>query len=330
MVSSELRSALRRFDLGDPLEPPKAVAEAWSNEVYRVTTRRGTFAVKLFPPNLSASRRQVLLDAIRFEQRALTAGIGGPEPVRTGDGEILADFPVQSGIRTARCHTWVYGMPASQVVGRDGIAGPAGRVLGQLHALRDPGGDTSQLQGPDQDRWARAVSACRGAKLPWAAEMEAITPLVRQLADRIDDLRRQRRPMQLSHRDFDPKNAVVDTDGRLIITDWDHAGPVVPGVELVTAAMSFVRTDDQLGQFAAAYRQAGGSAGPADEQALSIERAELDWILRNVEAVVENRLGPETERYRTATELITSFAGELAELVAWSGRLRKELPSGPP
>jgi thiamine kinase-like enzyme len=155
--------------------------------------------------------------------------------------------------------------------------------------------------------------------------MEAITPLVQQLADRIDDLRRQRRPMQLSHRDFDPKNAVVDSAGRLIITDWDYAGPVVPGVELVTAAMSFVRTDDQLGEFAAAYREAGGTAEPADEQALSIERAELDWILRNVEAVVEHRLGPETERYSTAAELISSFAGELAELGSWSERLRKAL-----
>lgn len=325
MVSSELRSALRRFDLGDPLEPPKAVAEAWSNEVLRVTTRRGTFAVKLFPTNLALSRRQVLLDAIRFEQRALAVGISGPEPGRTGDGEILADFPVQSGIRTARCHTWVYGTPASQVVGSDGLAGSAGRVLGQLHALQAPGGDTSQLQGPDQDRWANAAVAFRAANLPWAAEMEAITPLVHQLADRLDDLRQQRRPMQLSHRDFDPKNAVVDSAGRLIITDWDYAGPVVPGVELVTAAMSFARTGDQLGEFAAAYREAGGTAEPADEQALSIERAELDWLLRNVEAVVENRLGPEAERYRTAAELITSFARELAELVFWSERLRKAL-----
>ncbi|NYE71328.1 hypothetical protein [Microlunatus parietis] len=50
--------------------------------------------------------------------------------------------------------------------------------------------------------------------------------------------------------------------------------------------------------------------------------AELDWILRNIEAVVDNGLGPESERYRTAEELITSFADDLTDLVTWSGRLR--------
>lgn len=325
MVTPELAAALARFDLGDPLDPPVAVAEAWSNEVHRVTTRRGTFAVKVFPPNLSPSRRQLLLRAIAFEQRVLADGVAVPVPVLTPDGEVLVDLPGRSGARTARCHAWVFGTPASRLVGSDGLAASAGRVLGQLHARHAPGGDTSQLQGPDQDRWANAVAISRTAGLPWGDELSKITPLVQQLADRIDDLRQQRRPMQLSHRDFDPKNAVVDSAGRLIITDWDYAGPVVPGVELVTAAMSFARTDDQLGEFAAAYREAGGTAEPADEQALSIERAELDWILRNVEAVVENRLGPGTERYRTAAELITSFARELAELVSWSERLRKAL-----
>ncbi|NYE71329.1 Ser/Thr protein kinase RdoA (MazF antagonist) [Microlunatus parietis] len=256
-MTADLELALRRFDLGDPIESPVAVAEAWSNEVYRVRTRRGAFAVKLFPPNLSSSRLQVLLRAIFFEQWVLADGIAAPVPVLTRDGEVLAELPVRAGVRMARCHEWVFGTPASQVVGTDGIAASAGQVLGRLHALQVPGGDTSQLQGPDQDRWARAVAASRAAGQPWVDELVAITPLVRRLADQIDDLRRQRRPMQLSHRDFDPKNAVLDADGRLIITDWDFAGPVVAGVELVTAAASFTRTEQQLREFAAAYRGAG-------------------------------------------------------------------------
>ncbi|MFC7622909.1 phosphotransferase enzyme family protein [Microlunatus sp. GCM10028923] len=321
MVTPDLRSALQHFDLGEPLDPPVPVAEAWSNEVFRVITGRGDFAVKLFPPNLSPARRQVLITAIGFEQQALASGIGGPAPVLSHDGQILADLPVGSGVRTARCHSWVPGTPASQLVGSDGLAASAGRVLGRLHAKQVPGGDTSQLQGPDQDRWEHGVVASRAAGVPWADEMAAITPLVQRLADQLEVLRQQRRPMQVSHRDFDPKNGVVDHDGQLIITDWDYAGPVVAGVELVTAAASFVRTEGQLGEFAEAYRAAGGTADPADELALGIEVAELDWILRNVEAVVAHGLGPATDQYRTAAELITSFAGELDDLVSWSRRL---------
>lgn len=324
-MTAELQAALRLFDLGDPLEPPVPVAEAWSNEVFRVTTDRGAYAVKLFPHELSPSSRRALLEATAFERRALAAGVAAPTPVLSRDGQPLADFPVPAGPRTARCHHWVFGTPVSELVGADGIAAGAGQVLGRLHAINAPGGDTSQLRGPDLERWRSAATASERADLPWAEELAGLTPLIERLAEQVRELRQQRRPMQLSHRDLDPKNAVVDEAGRLVITDWDYAGPVVAGVELVTAAASFARTDDQLGQFTEAYRCAGGSAEPADELALSIEVAELDWILRNVEAVAADGLGPTTAEFRTAADLITSFAGELSALVSWSRRLRVAL-----
>lgn len=324
-VTAELAVALREFKLGEPLEPPVTVAEAWSNEVFRVITSHGTFAVKLFPPNLSASRRRTLTNAMDFERRVVAAGFGVPAPVLSDHGEALVDFPVRAGIRTARCHHWVHGTPASQLVGDSDLAAAAGAVLGRLHALRVAGGDTSQLAGPDQDRWDRAVTAAESAGVPWADELAAHTPLVRRLADRVELLRQQSRPMLVSHRDFDPKNAVVDEAGRLVVTDWDFAGPVLPGVELVTAASSFARSEDQLRRFAESYRQTGGAAQPADPLALSVEAADLDWLLRNVEAVVADRLGPDTDKFRTAADLIGSFATDVSDLQSWSRRLRPHL-----
>jgi Ser/Thr protein kinase RdoA (MazF antagonist) len=316
---------LRRFDLGDPVEPPVAVAEAWSNEVYRVHTRRGSYAVKLFPPNLSAVRRQILDRAVDFERRVLAAGLAVPTPVPSDDAELLADFPVSKGIRTARCHHWVNGTPASRLVGDDELAAAAGQMLGRLHALHVPGGDSSQLTEPDRERWGRAVASSEAANLPWAGELAALTPMVNELADRIRRLQRQRRPMRMSHRDFDPKNAIVDDLGRLVVADWDFAGPVLPGVELVVAGQSFVRSEEQLRPFAEAYRHAGGDAEPADDLALSVESADLDWLLRNVEAVALGRLGPTAAEFQTASELIRSFAADIGELESWSVKLRNYL-----
>lgn len=321
-VTTELAVALREFKLGEPLEPPVAVAEAWSNEVFRVITSDGVFAVKLFPSNLSASRRQKLTEAVEFERRVLAAGFAVPVPVPSDRGEVFVDFPVPAGIRTARCHHWMHGTPASQLVGESDLAAAAGAVLGRLHALRVAGGDTAQLAGPDQRRWDRAVTAAESAGVPWAGELAAHTPLVRRLADRVELLRQQRRPMQISHRDFDPKNAVIDEKGRLVVTDWDFAGPIVPGVELVTAASSFARSEEQLRRFAESYRDAGGGAEPADPLALSVEAADLDWLLRNVEAVVTDRLGADTDKFRTAADLIGSFATDLSDLESWSRRLQ--------
>ena len=322
MPNPDPTAALRWFGLGRPVEPPAAVAEAWSNEVFRVRTDRGRFAVKLCPTPLDPGRRRVLEAAIAFEQRALAAGIAAPAPVPDRDGRLLAELPGEAGPRVARCHRWVSGTPASRAEPTAAVAAAAGEVLGRLHALGVPGGDTRDLPGPDLDRWDRATVRSAAADLPWAATMAAIRPLLTELADRIRELRERRRPMRISHRDFDPKNAVLDPTGRLVLTDWDYAGPVLPGVELVTAAASFARTDDQLAEFAAAYRAAGGDAEPAGASELAVEPADLDWILRNVEAVLRDGLGPGSVAFETAAELIDGFADEPAELVRWADRLR--------
>ncbi len=321
---TERRVALQQFGLGELAAPPVEVAEAWSNEVYRVQTESGCYAIKVFP-SLSVSRKQVLIDAVTFEQQALAAGVDLPVLVASVDGEVLAEFPTATQLRTARCHVWVHGTPASKITEDVEIAAAAGRVLGRLHALQVGGGDTSQLTGPDQDRWDKAVAAAADHHLPWATTMAAVTPCIHDLADRIELLRQERRPMQIGHRDFDPKNAVVDETGRLFVTDWDFAGPMLPGVELVTAAQSFARSDEQLRRFALAFREAGGVADPADDLALSVESAELDWILRNVESVLVGSLGPSTDQFRTAADLIGSFESDISDLQSCSRRLRSLL-----
>jgi hypothetical protein len=114
----------------------------------------------------------------------------------------------------------------------------------------------------------------------------------------------------------------VCQDGRLALTDWDYAGPVLPEVELVVAAMSFADQADPTGSaraFVSAYRDAGGDAEPADSPGLAVEAVEVDWLLRNVEACVRADPDDDLEScHRTATDLIASYANGLAELRAWS------------
>lgn len=94
--------------------------------------------------------------------------------------------------------------------------------------------------------------------------------------------------MLLSHRDYDPKNTVVDTSGQLVITDWDYAGPVLPGVELIVAATSFASTDEQLVTFVEAYRSISGRLPATDPLGMTAELSDLDWLLRNVEACLHD------------------------------------------
>ena len=319
-AAPELVAAAELFGLGQIIESPARVKQAYSNEVWNVRATSGEFAVKLFPAALSNARRQQLLSGIGFERLVLEQGlVPMPRPV-AGVGSWLVELPTQSGPRLARCHEWVHGEPVLRPTALQVIS-TAGRYLGVLHAMKRPGGDTSQIPPTDRQRWYDAVFHARLAGMGWAAQLAALTPLLEELATDLDDLRAQRRPMQISHRDYDPKNAIINTREQLVLTDWDYAGPVLPGVELIVAATSFAETDDHVAAFVQAYRGAGATIEYADSLAMTAELADLDWLLRNVEASIHG----DADAFSTAQSLITELPGEIATLRAWPKRLR-ELP----
>ncbi|HEY5978619.1 MAG TPA: aminoglycoside phosphotransferase family protein [Microlunatus sp.] len=318
-VSAELAAAIRAFEIGLPDRPPIPVGQAWSNEVWQIRTVEGAYAIKLFPP-LSAPRRQELEAGQRFEKLVLEAGIVPlPRPVASPAGW-LVEVRSRTGLRLARCHEWMHGVATATPLG-DEVVAAAGRYLGSLHALKQPGGDSSQLATLDRARWDRAVQLARAQDLGWAEGLADLAPLVDDLAVDLDVLRDQRRPMLISHRDYDPKNSLIDTSGRLVITDWDYAGPVLPGVELIVGAASFATTDRQVVAFVESYCAVAGDLPHADPLAMTAEVSDLDWLLRNVDACVRGDLGPGSAQYTTAESLISSLPHDVAIAHSWPRRL---------
>lgn len=322
------RLAVARFGLGTPIGDPVPLREAWSNDVVRVTTETGTYSVKLFAPDLEPEALAGLYASIEVEETVLRTG-EVPMPAHVAEpstGRWLVEIspPGAGPPRLARVHEWMDGEPCSDVEPSLGIVRDVGRSLGVIHALQLPGGDTSTLRPVDLDRWHRAVAEARRTRAPWAEELTACSALVEELALRMQQLRSERRPMRSSHHDLDPKNAVVRPDGRVAITDWDGAGPVLPDVELVVAASSFAGVSpdvDQglVGAFVSAYREAGGDAGVPDATALAAECGDVGWLLRNVEGCLRETPGDDDElRQRLAPALVGSFAAQVAAMERWA------------
>lgn len=324
--SQQLEAAVQSFGIGDLLETPVPVSQAWSNTVWRVRTASGAYAIKLFPL-LSASRRRALDAGIRFERLVLEDGrIPVPQPIASAGGW-LVDILSATGPRAVRCHEWVRGASPGGTIDDEAIVA-AGRYLGLLHAMRHPGGDTSQLEPVDLRRWALAVESARQQRLDWAEELAELTPIVEGLAADLEALRALRRPMLISHRDYDPKNTVVDTAGQLVITDWDYAGPVLPGVELIVGATSFASTDEQVVAFVASYQLMVGRLPATDALGMTAELSDLDWLLRNVEACLRDDASATPDSFETARTLITSLSAEVAEAHAWPQRLSDLVAGG--
>lgn len=330
MTSDDLArvtSAVLAFDLGDVLKIPTPVAQAWSNAVYRVDTTRGTFAVKLFSPSLSADQQQRLRRGTAVERMVVEQKlIPVPQPIaRHSDWIVeLANPADPAGSRLARCHAWVNGAAARAPLSPTLVA-QAGTYLGRLHAMHQIDGNTSQLPRLDLDRWQRAVRSAADRDLPFASHLVDLTPLVVALQVDLDELRRQRRPMRSSHNDYDPKNTVISQTDQLVVTDWDYAGPVLPGVELIASATSFAAAEDDIKTFVRAYIEAGGDAFDADPLAMTAELADLDWILRNVEAFTETDQSTLEADARTVHVLLADLPSEVESLRAWPQRVSRML-----
>src|SRR5690242_7846132 len=97
----------RRFGLGRPAGEPVRVAGGLSNELWRVVTDQGVYAVKRMV--VHADRPDFVSNveaAYGVERRAWERGVPMPEPVPVG-GRALAE--VDGGL--FRVHRWAEGRP---------------------------------------------------------------------------------------------------------------------------------------------------------------------------------------------------------------------------
>lgn len=199
-----------RFALGPVVTTPVRVPGGLSNDLWRIRTENGTFAVKRMVVN--ADRFEFVDNveaAFRVEAQAFAAGVPMPAPVPDpGSGRAL----VRISNALVRVHTWV------ENVGGVGSPGQAGALLGTIHAA-------------GSGRWAPRVSAMWEAR-GWSDELAALARRVAGGPDRVVEVD--------SHRDLDIKNTLRrHPDGLLAAVDWDAAGPVGAVHEAIGVAVDW-------------------------------------------------------------------------------------------
>ncbi|MBL7261396.1 aminoglycoside phosphotransferase family protein [Paractinoplanes lichenicola] len=203
----DIEAVIERFDLGRLEADPLKVPGGLSNDLWRVRTTQGDFAIKRmvvnahhpqFVPNVEA--------AFRVEQQAWTKGVPMPEPV-TKNGRALAGV----GADLYRVHRWVDGLPGQATVRE------AADLLSTIHAAGRPRYEATPATVWDGRRW--------GPKLNRLAQRVAQAPPQTLVVD--------------SHRDLDRKNTLRDGGGRLLALDWDAAGPISAIHEAVALALDW-------------------------------------------------------------------------------------------
>jgi hypothetical protein len=212
----------KRFQLGEPATDPVRVPGGLSNELWRVTTQAGVFAIKRMVVDADrpdfAGRVEA---AFAVEQRARAAGVPMPEPVpapRTG--RALAEV----GGSLFRVHRWVDGRPGA------GSARAAADLVARIHAAGNP----RRAAAPEPE-WAAER---------WDAEVAALARRVSSAPDWL--------LVVDSHRDLDRKNTLLSPAAVLMALDWDAAGPASAVSDAVGVALDWSDGDPMV--FADALR----------------------------------------------------------------------------
>lgn len=284
------------------------MAGGLTHRMWRIATTRGVFAVKELnrdfenPDYVGSCER-----AFVFEQAAYRAGLPMPRPMSVAaSGRCLAEVP-GTGPRpmTVRAHSWVEGerLDNSRAYPPDDAAQIA-VMLARIHALGraadDPGGG---LRTFGEAHWRAHLERADERGDAWAPLLRGLLPALRELEAYVASTCDDPSPLLISHNDADKKNCLRASDGRLLLVDWDAAGPVNPRHDVANCALAWagVRLGDPsrplVQAFIGAYRGAGGrhmSFQPGDLAGL-VSR-QLVWFNFNVRRALGERARDDADR----------------------------------
>jgi Ser/Thr protein kinase RdoA (MazF antagonist) len=285
------------FGLG-AVEDVALAARGWVslNVLWRFDTAGGAFAVK----EVTRDSPAALEAAAVVEEGAARAGVDLPPLVRTADGGAVT-ATVEG--RVFRCHRFVEGgvVPTASLRAEDARA--AGAALGRVHAAHLP---PDEVRPSPPRRWGRAhweALLARGADAgaPWVDALAAAVPAVLDAETEAAAWAAIPRRWIGGHNDLRPDNA-LRVDDRLLLVDWDSAGPAVAGREVAGALRWWAPFEDEL---VAGYADVAGR--PDLDEGAGEDGTLVWWLELNVRAALA--APGDEERAWAVAALAAGFGG---------------------
>lgn len=293
------------FGLGQA-EQVTHVEGGLSNDMWRVTTPEGDFAVKIMRAHAEEPDfRRNIEASFRIETNAFRSGVPCPEPRATLDGCAL----LRVDDHWLRAHRWSDGATPTAAENID----LAGDLLAQIHRA----GHEATLPLKDQliglGGWC-ALAELTGLPGHVSEQLRIAAPALDQLESRTLTCRGEPTPFIDSHGDLDPKNTLL-VDERLLAVDWDAAGPRSYAREAVTLALDWSCDINGFRLALAAYSEASDRTIPKEPWVFGGWVEGLSgWLAYNAEQRADDAQGLR-EVSATCTRLLT-FHRALEEYVS--------------
>ncbi len=217
-----------RYSLGDDAALSGPVARGEVGQVWRLTTSRGTFAIKeQFDPFPEDEVRE----HAAFQEAAFAAGINVPAVIRDRDGRATTMF----GEVQVRAFQWI-DLREREHGCRSGRRSAAWSR--RSTGCRSPDGcrsDPWYTEPVGRDRWDALARRLHEASAPFAERFAAMREELVALEALIDEPR----DLQTCHRDLWADNVLRTLDGPLCVIDWENSGLADPAQELALVLFEF-------------------------------------------------------------------------------------------
>ena len=268
-------AVVERFALGAPsaVEMMTEVRGGGVHRLWRLRTDAGTFAVKGL--RLDAHDQEAL-DLYRLawplEEAAARSEPSIPMaiPVLSTAQNLLEIVPDErGGERVVRVHSWVEGMNPPWTAAPLDLADAVGRTLARIHLVGatlatapQPATDVGLLAARPSDHWATLVQRAEGHE--WSGELRRATSALCEAEKSVEVAAADPGPLVFAHRDVNPKNVLVATDGSPVVLDWDSAGDYFARQELASAALIWAGVEtgepspESIRALIRGYRTGGG------------------------------------------------------------------------
>ena len=291
------------FGWDGPVTSLTPVAGGWTHRIWRAETPSAVYAVKQFlrddKPGLERLRR-----AVTYEMEIWCAGwLRMPRPHVAVDGRIVVDdFPLlDGGVGWVRMHDWVAGTPLSGGVACTlEAAYEVGALLARLHcrpALEeaghalDPGFDPGFVSEANWQSIAEHLDRDDTALSDCSARLRALRPFVAEMHAASEEICGE---MVLSHGDVNQTNCLRDDVGRIVLLDWDNAGPVNSLRELGYALLEWAGAGrgqpvfDVVREVLRGYTTNGGEVSSSVGSLLAVwVEAAGRWMITNAAVVAQ-------------------------------------------
>jgi Ser/Thr protein kinase RdoA (MazF antagonist) len=236
-----------RFGLGRDAVISGPVARGELGQVWCIDTSRGRWAVK---EPFEAPSQADAADDVRYQEVVRETGVPMPAPVRTVDGDVVADV----GSAVVRVYEWVDLEPVDRRVDPAAV----GQLVASIHRVEHYGHSPVHWWYTDPVgavRWNELVTELAAVGAPFAPQLAA----QRDELVALEALLEAPANLQTCHRDLFADNILRTAAGGLCVIDWENSGLADPTQELAVVLIEFACGDAaRARQLYSAYIDGGG------------------------------------------------------------------------